>query len=211
MGVIFDRKLNFEANVQAIKKKLGDRFNLLKILSYDKTWKLTDGLLIKMYKSLIRSVIDYASITTGSVSLKIKNDLEVLQNNALRIIFKKGLLDKISNEELRTRAGLVTVKERHHKLMLDYYEKAIVTENPLIKKVFDNFKKFKTRNYLKESLAVDESGRIRNETLDLIKKHNVLCDKKKEMYPTTLDNANVIIIQMILDNFSLNRFESSVT
>ena len=49
------------------------------------------------------------------------------------------------------------------------------------------------------------------EKLDLIKKHNVLCDKKKETYPTTLDNANVIIIQMILDNFSLNRFESSVT
>jgi hypothetical protein len=42
-----------------------------------------------MFKSLVRSVLDYASITASAIT--VKNDFEVIQNNALRIIFKKTL------------------------------------------------------------------------------------------------------------------------
>ena len=36
--IVFDNRLNFVANGQAIKKNIDDRLNLLKNFSYDKTW-----------------------------------------------------------------------------------------------------------------------------------------------------------------------------
>lgn len=89
LGVVFDNRLNFVANGQAIKKKIGDRLNLLKILSYDKTWRLSESILVKVYKSLVLSVLDYASITSGCLNEKTKSEFESFQNSALRIIFKK--------------------------------------------------------------------------------------------------------------------------
>ena len=63
-----------------------------------------------------------------------------MQNNALRVIHKKGLLDKIPSDVLREKSQVDTVETRHKHLLESYYEKAIVSGNPLIKKVFDGYK-----------------------------------------------------------------------
>ena len=88
-------------NWEAIRDKITDRQNLLKILSYDKNWRLSEEILIKMYKTLVRSVLDYACVTSVAASNVVLKDFEVAQNDALRIIFKKSLLDKVKVEELR--------------------------------------------------------------------------------------------------------------
>ena len=159
-----------------------------------------------MYKSLILSVLDYASITTGACNEKIRDDYEIIQNNALRIIFKKRLLDKVPVRELREKAGLTTIQIRHENLMLEYYERAIVSDNPLIKSLFKNYASFKTRNYIRESLARNNQGSVVAETLKLIKNHNKLCQKDEECYPTALCQAPIIIKQMILDLYSVENF-----
>ena len=94
--------------------------NILRILSYDKNWQLNQGMLIKMYKVLIRSVLDYASVISSEFQVDIKKSFEVIQNNALRIIFKKSLLDHVSVEELREMANIESIEVRHQKL-LDRY------------------------------------------------------------------------------------------
>ncbi len=159
LGIVFDNRLNFIAHCEGVKKKVGDRLNLLKILSYDKTWRLPEHVLTNMYKTLVLSVIDYASITSGCINKKTKHDYEVMQNNALRIIQKKGLFGKIPVAELREKAGVDKIEDRHKILMDNYYEKALISENPLLKKVFDNYKKFKTREWT-ESLAI-ERGKVK--------------------------------------------------
>ena len=201
LGVLFDSKLNFEPHFKSIKKKVGDRLNLLKILSFDKTWRLNEKLLVTMFKSLILSVLDYASVVTGN--MKSCSILETIQNNALRIIFKKRLIDKVPAQELREKAGITTVLERHKLLMNDYYERALISQNPLLQKVFGNYKKFRTREYINENLIdrVIESGR--QKVTEMIKKHNELCLKKSELYPTVLCGASRIIRQMILDDYSV--------
>ena len=203
LGIIFDSKLNFNAHVQALKKKVGDRVNLLKILSFDKMWRLDEKALVKMYKCLILSVLDYASINTGACCKDSLKDLEVIQNNALRIIFKKGLLEKTSTQELRERACLDSIGERHYKLMSDYYERALTSNNPLIGKIFVNFKKFKRREWLSENLAVKEDDTVNMELLNLIRAHNENCYATRETYPTTLCQASNIILNLIVDSYQV--------
>lgn len=128
LGIFFDARLNFSKHWEAIREKITDRLNLLKILSYDKNWRLNEDILIKMYKTLVRSVLDYACVTSVAASNVVLKDFEVAQNDALRIIFKKSLLDKVKVEELRDRAGVQSIFERHKILMERYYERAIISE-----------------------------------------------------------------------------------
>ena len=196
LGVVFDARLNFQANIQSIRKKVGDRINLLKILSYDKTWRLNQVTLVKMYKCLVRSVLDYASITSGALNKKSRDDLETLQNNSLRVILKKRLLDKVSAVELRKMADVETIEKRHEHLMEEYFERALITRNPLLDKMFVKYKNFKSREWINENLAGNCT-----ETLELIKKHNKLSFNKTEKYPTSLCASTKIVKEFILDNF----------
>ena len=198
LGIVFDNRLNFIANIVSVKKKVCDRLNLLKILSYDKNWRLNEIILVKMFKCLVLSVIDYAAVTMGALNNHSKN--EILQNNALRIIFKKSLLDKTRNDILRDMARVKTVNDRQKNLMRDYYERALVTGNPLIEKMFLNYRIFKNRFNIGEDLAYS-GGILDKNTLELIKKHNQLSLKNKEIYPTTLCQADKIIVNLILDSY----------
>jgi hypothetical protein len=110
-------------------KKVTDRLNLLKILSYDRNMRLDTKLLVKMYKTLARSVLDYASILISSSSNETYGAFEVIQNDSLRIIFKKSSPDKISVEELREMAKIESIKDRHIRLLDRYSENALVTHN----------------------------------------------------------------------------------
>ena len=121
--------------------------------------------LVKMYKCLVRSVIDYASITSGALNKKARDDLETLQNNSLRFILKKRLLDKVSIIELRRMAEVETIEKRHAHLMEDYFERALITGYPLLDKMFKNYINFKSREWIDENIAGNCT-----ETLELIKK-----------------------------------------
>ncbi len=62
-------------------------------------------------------------------------------------------------------------------------------------------KKFKRRNFISESLALNSDGIINLETLELIRKHNIKSINSKEIYPTTLCKANKIIRDFITENY----------
>ena len=63
----------------------------MKILSH-KSWFLNEKTLIQIYNVLIRSIIDYSS---PIISKTNSNTLQIIQNNALRIIFKKPLMARL--------------------------------------------------------------------------------------------------------------------
>ena len=134
LGITFDRNMTFKKHFENLEKKIQDRLNILKILSYDKNWRLEESLLIKMYKVLVRSVLDYASVIYAACNKKVNEDFEIIQNNCLRIIFKKKMTDQIPIETLKSWANIGSIKERHEFLMHSYYEKTIISNNPLLKK-----------------------------------------------------------------------------
>ena len=68
-----------------------------------------------------------------------------------------------------------------------------MSENPLLKKLFKNYKKFKERKALNINLAVDSMGVVDLETLKFIRAHSTKILTEKEVHPTTLCGASVII------------------
>jgi hypothetical protein len=99
--------------------------NILKILSYDKNFGLDKITLVNIYKTLIRSVMDYACVTLAALSLDLRKDFEVIQNNAIRIIFNLRMTDETSVERLREMARVTSIEHRHTMLMDRYYESAL--------------------------------------------------------------------------------------
>ena len=71
-----------------------DKLNIIKILAY-KTWQLTKQTLIQIYNVLIRSVIEYSAIIAPIISVTNLNTLQIIQNNALRIILNKPKTTRI--------------------------------------------------------------------------------------------------------------------
>ncbi len=112
--------------------------------------------------------MDYACVTSVACNKDVIKKYEVLQNHALRIIFKKTVLDHIKIEDLHKWANVTSVAERHEELLTRYYKRAIMTQNPLLKKLFENYKKFKERTALSVNAAVDADRNINLESLDYI-------------------------------------------
>ena len=84
LGVIFDRKLSFIPHIKYVKAKCLKALNLLKVLS--RTSRGVDRTtLLHLYRSLIRSKLDYGSIVYGSARKSYLQMLDTVHNQGLRL------------------------------------------------------------------------------------------------------------------------------
>jgi exonuclease III len=208
LGIVFDPRLKFDAHVEKVKTKIIERLSLLKILSYDKNWRLNTEILVNFYKVLVRSVLDYACVTAAVLTKETREEFEKIQNNALRIIFKKRLTDHTRIETLLEWAKISSIEERHRNLINRYYEKCLTSNNPLIKKLFNDYKTFKYRDFWEESWACREGGEVDAQFLVYIREHNIKNVLGDEKYPTTLCKADPIIRELILDSYAISSSSS---
>ena len=84
LGILFDRKLSFIPHIKYIKAKCLKAFNLFKVLSHtslgaDRTT------LLKLYRSLVRSKLDYGCIIHGSARKSYLQMLDPIHNQGLRL------------------------------------------------------------------------------------------------------------------------------
>ena len=84
LGVIFDSKLSFIPHMRALRTKCTKAMNLLKVVA-GKGWGSDSKTLLKLYRALIRSKLDYGSIIYGSARKSYVQMLDPIQNQALRI------------------------------------------------------------------------------------------------------------------------------
>ena len=157
-------------------------------------------MLVKVYKALIRWVLDYSNVISAACTKRVKDDLEVIQNNALRIIYKRSIMDHVEVESLRDWAGVKQIKVRLNELLNSYYEKALTSHNPLLIKLFEEYKVFKKRKCIGEELAVGRDRVVDLEKLELIRKNNFDA-LNKEIHPTTLCRADKVIRDLLIDNY----------
>ena len=61
LGLLFDNKLSFIPHIEALKAKCLKALYILKVL-YSSDWGEDRTVLLKLYRSLIRSKLDYGSI-----------------------------------------------------------------------------------------------------------------------------------------------------
>ena len=84
LGVLFDNKLSFIPHNKYLKAKCLKALNLLKVLSNTK-WGSDSSTLLKLYRSLIRSKLDYASIVYGSARKSYLQMLDTIHHQGLRL------------------------------------------------------------------------------------------------------------------------------
>ena len=53
--------MNGVAQIKEIEKKAKKRISILRILSQKTHWKVNENVLVNIYKSLVRSIIDYSA------------------------------------------------------------------------------------------------------------------------------------------------------
>jgi len=142
LGVTFDTRLTFKHQIEHVQKSCMSRLNIIKILS-SKSWHLSQATLVNIYKSIVRSIMEYSSIIFHSIAVTNFHKLEVIQNNAIRSIFK---LPYLTNQEtLLSISHIEGLKERFHNLNHKYLTNCIKTKNPLIMDLMDEFKQFHPR------------------------------------------------------------------
>ena len=84
LGVIFDRKLSFIPHIKYVKAKCLKALNLLKVLSHT-SWGADRTTLLHLYRSLIRSKLDYGSLVYGSARKSYLQMLDTVHNQGLRL------------------------------------------------------------------------------------------------------------------------------
>ena len=160
LGIRFDNHMTLKNQVSYLKETCIQRLNILKILAY-KTWMLNLNTLTQIYYVLIRSVLEYSAILAPVLAVCNMNTLQVIQNNALRIIVKKPLITRTSILELHNSTKVEMLKIRFEKLRGRYVQKAIINNNPIITELCDEFKQF------------NSGGRVLQTTTLLCKMHEI--------------------------------------
>lgn len=142
LGITFDRSLSFKQHVEIVREKGLKLLNILKCLSF-KQWSLGNNEKLNVYKCLIRSTIEYAA----PILILNENNIARLhgvQYKALQIIFKEK--PKCSSTYLHHLSELEPVNERLFKLSEKYFEKNILSSNPLVLEMLDDMTHNKNGN-----------------------------------------------------------------
>ena len=84
LGLIFHRKLSFVPHHQHLKEKCLKAINLLRVVAHT-SWGADQQTLLHLYRSLIRSKLDYGCIIYGSARPSYLKILDPIHNHALRL------------------------------------------------------------------------------------------------------------------------------
>ena len=107
LGVVFDSYMTWEPQNAKIISKAYNRLNLLRVVA-GLTKKKNPSLLVKLYRSIILSLSEYASVGIISAADCHIEKLQLLQNQAMRTIL--SLPAYIAINDLHDASGLNSVK-----------------------------------------------------------------------------------------------------
>ena len=91
-----------------IHKKINNKvYNLRKLRRY-----ITFNVAVQIYKQTILPLLDYGGFLLLSMSKERKNDLQIVQNDILRIYNNSRLKDRASILKLHKKARLISLEQR---------------------------------------------------------------------------------------------------
>lgn len=134
LGVLFDSKLSFTPHIQTLKAKSLKSLNLLKVVSRLK-WGGDSTVLLRLYRAITRSRLDYGSIIYGSARPSYLTCLNTVHHQGLRLSL--GAFRTSPVESLYVLAQDPPLSLRRIKLSLQYIVKlAASPTNPAYHAVF---------------------------------------------------------------------------
>ena len=135
LGVIFDRKLSFIPHLKYVKKKALKALNILKFIG-NTEWGADRMVMLRLYRSLIRSKLDYGCIVYGSARKSFLQMLDPIHNQGLRLCLGAY---RTSVESVYVDAHEPCLGARRAKLSLQYASKIkLLPKHHAHNAVFDN-------------------------------------------------------------------------
>ncbi len=107
LGLRIDNRCNFNEQVEYIKTTC--RMIILKIVIH-KSWHLDTNTRTQIFKSLVRSLLEYSTFIYDTSSTSLTDTLNAIQFSALRIIYNKER--KFGNNNLLKLAKIEPIKTR---------------------------------------------------------------------------------------------------
>ncbi|XP_041980491.1 uncharacterized protein LOC121738697 isoform X1 [Aricia agestis] len=101
LGIVLDNKLKFNVHIDYICNKAYKRLNILRCLA-GVFWGADPKILSMLYKSLVRSHFDYSCLAYINASASLLKKLDIIQNQALRIITGAMKSTPINSMEVET-------------------------------------------------------------------------------------------------------------
>ena len=128
LGLVFDKKLNFKAHIKYLKEKCRKALNILRVVGHT-DWGADKSTLLKLYRTLVRSKLDYGCAVYGSTKNYILKLLDPIHHQGLRIAL--GAFRTSPVQSLYAEAGEPSLRHRRLKLSLNYFLKLkSLPENP---------------------------------------------------------------------------------
>ncbi|KAI5697973.1 hypothetical protein M8J77_012423 [Diaphorina citri] len=126
LGLTFDKKMTWKVHLKNLKQSCLSRSRILKILS-KKAWAADRKMLIRIYKSLIRSKLDYGCPVYNSASSNSLQILNPVQNLCLRLA--TGAFRSSPVVSLEAETGEPNLDIRRKILSSNYIAKTLSIEN----------------------------------------------------------------------------------
>ena len=135
LGLLFDKKLSFIPHIKALKAKCLKALDVLKVLS-NTNWGGDRSVLLNLYRSLVRSKLDYGSVVYGSARKSYLKCLDTIHHQGLRLPL--GAFRTSPVESLYAESNEPSLYTRREKLSLQYTTKlAANPKNPAHNCVFN--------------------------------------------------------------------------
>ena len=136
LGVIFDRKLSFVPHLKYVEKRGLKALNILKVIG-NTEWGADRKVMLRLYRSLVRSKLDYGCIVYGSARKSYLQMLDPIHNQGLRLCL--GAFRTSPVESLYVDAHEPCLGARRATLSLQYASKIkSLPKHPAHNTVFDN-------------------------------------------------------------------------
>ncbi len=133
LGLIFDSKLSFIPHINSLKTRCSKALDLIKVLS-NTSWGADRKVLLRLYRALIRSKLDYGCIIYGAARPSYIKKLDPIHNQGLRLCL--GAFRTSPMTSLYVEANEPPLHIRRTKLALQYSVKIMSDEanpaNPVV-------------------------------------------------------------------------------
>lgn len=180
LGLNFDTKLTWKSHIMALKKNAYKSLNVIKTLSHYE-WGAEGTILLNVYRSLVRTKLDYGSICYGNSDSKILKIVDTIHNAGLRLSI--GAFKSSPIISLHSLTGEPPLHFRRLKLSLNYIARILSTPNNstihfLNKNRFSNT--YEHNPKLRKPLGL----RIQQEMMEINIVANEICQRENCQIPT---------------------------
>ena len=136
LGILFDKKLTFKPHIDYLKKKCQKAMNLLRVVS-SSAWGADRTTLLMLYKSLIRSRLDYGCVIYGSARPSYLSRLDPIKNQALRSCLGAFRTSPIASLEVESGEPSLTARRARQSILYVTKTKSHCN-NPVYTSIFND-------------------------------------------------------------------------